>query len=85
MKQYRNFEDVPSLHQVVYNHFFPRPGDYEERMVDEGCPNLNDEDYILKERDFGKCPKCGLKLAAAMWYYCSNSNCPCGLGSRGTL
>ncbi len=33
----------------------------------------------------GNCPKCGLEIRIAMWYCCLQSNCPSGLGSRGTL
>lgn len=31
-------------------------------------------------RDYGNCPKCGLKLGQVMGYCCPNTNCPTGLG-----
>lgn len=33
----------------------------------------------------GTCPKCGLELRRVMWYYCSQGNCPSGLGSKISL
>ena len=33
----------------------------------------------------GQCSKCGIDLYPVMGYYCSNFNCPSGLGSNYSL
>lgn len=36
-------------------------------------------------KDQRKCPKCGIELKDVMSYYCSQLNCPTGLGSSTSL
>ena len=57
-----------------------------KRIIKWVYPKIDEYDpKILPVDNKPRCPKCGLELDKIMMYYCTQTDCPTGLGSTSSL